>query len=546
MKKLIALLLALVLVLALAACGEKPASNDDAANTGDDAATGDDVAAGDDAASGGDGAASGDDAAAEYDYSKPYTIVWFMGGTAQTDAAMVNEALAEYINEKYGMNLTLDITQTPWGDLGQKMNAVFTGGEKWDLCYTSSWSNDYLSARGNGAYMAIDELLPVHAPNLYEYVGQYWASVTTDGHIWAVPNIQIECSLAYCCTPTYWVEMYNEANPDNQITQESTNLTRDLNDYFYWIKENVIDGGATLNGVNPKYVLRRGTDALAMAYLVEGIGSGTYFQYGDESCTVHDVFWFEDYMEDYALMNRWYNDGLIQSDIMTADFANADLASLLWITNMHETFKPGEDANLAAYWNLPVEELTVFNFGESWASTSSVIATLTALNANCEDPGIVLKFLDIINTDPEAFNYLCFGVPGYHYTLDENGCVIPSEENTGYDPNCDWAFGNQFIAHPRQGQSPDVWIETMAMNQAAHVSSAMGWVADSSNVTTQVANISAVLDEYKPFWSGAVPGTSEDWDAYVQGFHDAMYTAGLQDVIDEYQGQVDAWKAANG
>ena len=114
MKKLVALLLALVLVLALAACGEKPATGDDAANTGDDATTGDD------AATGGDDAAAGDDAAEAYDYSKPYTIVWFMGGTQQADGTMVNEALAEYINETYGMNLTLDITQTPFGDLGQK------------------------------------------------------------------------------------------------------------------------------------------------------------------------------------------------------------------------------------------------------------------------------------------------------------------------------------------------------------------------------------------------------------------------------------------
>ena len=540
MKKLIALLLALVLVLALAACGEKPAdTGDDTANTGDDATTGDDASTGGDDAS--DDA--GDDAAAEYDYSKPYTIVWFMGGTQQADGTMVNEALAKYINETYGMNLTLDITQTPFGDLGQKMNAVFTGGEKWDLCYTASWSNDFVGARGNGAYLALDGLLEEHAPNLYEFVDQYWAAVTTDGHIWAVPNIQLEYKWAFMVTPTQWVEMYNEANPDTPLNNDTTNKGTDLNDFAYWCKENVIEAGATLNGVTPRYFARE-LMISGTAYGMEGIANQVYMNAYDPTCTMVDRWAFEDAQKDAEMLNRWYNDGLIQSDILTADFANSDWASLLWIMQSHSTFKPGEDANQAAYWNLPVEDLTFFTYGEPIASTSAVIATLTGVNANCEDPGIVLKFLDIINTDAEAFNYLCFGIPGYHYTLDDDGCVVPSEENTGYDPNCDWAFGNQFLAHPRQGQAADIWEVTMEMNSQAYASYCMGWLADSQNVTTQVANVSAVNDEYKYLW--ATPGTLEDYHARVEACRSAMYAAGLQDIIDEYQAQVDAFLAANG
>ncbi len=538
MKKLIALLLALVLVLALAACGEKPAdTGDDTANTGDDATTGDD------ASTGGDDA--GDDAAAGYDYSKPYTIVWFMGGTQQADGTMVNEALAKYINETYGMNLTLDITQTPFGDLGQKMNAVFTGGEKWDLCYTASWSNDYVGARGNGAYLALDGLLEVLAPNLCAFVNQYWAAVTTDGHIWAVPNIQLEYYWAFVTIPTYWVDMYNEANPDTPLTNDTQNKGTDLNDFAYWCKENVIDAGVAYNGVVPKY-FSRGISVAGTGYGMENVANSVYVDSYDPTCTMVDAFSFPDYMDDVNMLNRWYNDGLIQSDILTADFANSDWASLLWMQQSHPTFKPGEDANQAAYWNLPVEDLCFFTFGEPIASTSAVIATLTALNANCEDPGIVLKFLDIINTDAEAFNYLCFGIPGYHYTLADDGTVIPSEENTGYDPNVDWAFGNQFLAHPRAGQSADIWEVTAEMNSQALAAADMGWLADSQNVATQVANVASVNAEYKPWASTAVPGTDEDFDAYTEAYRTALYNAGLQDIIDEYQSQVNAWLEANG
>ena len=86
----------------------------------------------------------------------------------------------------------------------------------------------------------------------------------------------------------------------------------------------------------------------------------------------------------------------------------------------------------------------------------------------------------------------------------------------------------------------------MELLDSAKASCAMGWLADSQNVATQVANVASVGEEYKPWGTGAVPGTAEDWDAYTQAYHDALYAAGLQDIIDEYQAQVNAWMEANG
>ena len=142
MKKIIALLLALVLVLALAACGEKPAdTGDDAAPAGDDAASGDDAAAGDDAA-GGDDAASGDDAAApagytgsaDFDWSAysgvDFEIMW--QETDDTQIQIVKEyampALQE-ISDEYGINFT-------WvGNVDQSYTTLAATGELSDVWF---------------------------------------------------------------------------------------------------------------------------------------------------------------------------------------------------------------------------------------------------------------------------------------------------------------------------------------------------------------------------------------------------------------------------
>ena len=532
MKKLISLLLALCMLFALAACG----AADDAA---DDAAA-DDVAA-DDAAA--DDAAA-DDAAA--DAGETYTITWYMGGAAQTDMPMVQEALAKYINETYGMNIALNIVMTPFGDLGQKMSMVLSSGEDWDLCYTATWANNYAQNMANGAYLPLEELLPEYAPELYDFVGAYWASVTSDGHIWAVPNIQLEYKYNFLSMPTYWVDMYNATNPAVKAEQGNYETIADMNDFFYWLKTNVVDAGVELNGVAPKYVYRSGR-ADAYAYLMEDTGLGmTYFKFGDETNTVYSQWDFEDWVADSYVFQDWYNDGLIQSDIISAtDFQNSDYASGLWMTAAHPTFKPGEDANQALYWDLPVDELTFFTFGEPWSSTGAVLSTLTAVNANCKNPAVVMEFLNIINTDATAFNMLCFGVQDYHYTVVD-GCVQPSTENTGYDPNCDWAFGNQFLAIPRAGQSADIWEVTAEMNETANVSCAMGFMPDGTPIETQIANVAVVTEQYdKTFGNGAMSGSDDDWANFIEQYKTEYYAAGAQDVIDEIQSQVDAWMAAN-
>ena len=100
------------------------------------------------------------------------------------------------------------------------------------------------------------------------------------------------------------------------------------------------------------------------------------------------------------------------------------------------------------------------------------------------------------------------------------------------------------MAHPRAGQSADIWEITAENNATANASCVMGWLADSQNVTTQAANIAAVGEEYKNIW--AFYGTPEEFEARLNAYHDAMYNAGLQDVIDEYQSQVNAWMETNG
>ena len=65
----------------------------------------------------------------------------------------------------------------------------------------------------------------------------------------------------------------------------------------------------------------------------------------------------------------------------------------------------------------------------------------------------------------------------------------------------------------------------------------MGMALDTSKVSAQIAAVKAVVDQYKPSFNAGVL----DVDAEYQNFIDALYAAGMQDILDEYQAQLDAW-----
>lgn len=127
---------------------------------------------------------------------------------------------------------------------------------------------------------------------------------------------------------------------------------------------------------------------------------------------------------------------------------------------------------------------------------------------------------------------------GVHYTLNDNGTVT-SDEASGYNPNSDWVFGNQFNAFPRDSQSPDIWVKIKEYNDTAKVSCAMGFSFDSSVVDSELSAISAVTGEYLPQLSvGAV-----DPKTAVPEMMKKLEAAGMDAVLEEMQKQVDEWKA---
>ena len=73
------------------------------------------------------------------------------------------------------------------------MNMLISSGEEFDVCFTTqSWLNKYQPNVSRGAFLALDDLIDEHAPDLKEVLPEFlFEQARVDGSIYAIPNYQI-------------------------------------------------------------------------------------------------------------------------------------------------------------------------------------------------------------------------------------------------------------------------------------------------------------------------------------------------------------------
>ena len=103
----------------------------------------------------------------------------------------------------------------------------------------------------------------------------------------------------------------------------------------------------------------------------------------------------------------------------------------------------------------------------------------------------------------------------------------------------DFLYGDILSIIPWEGASTDIRKEQAAKNAEAEKSKYIGFAVDSTPVANQVTACQNVSNEYKPMLSSGVYGadTAVKYEEYIT----ALEGAGINDIIAEYQSQLDAW-----
>lgn len=456
-------------------------------------------------------------------------LTWYQVGDTQKDAQKVIDKVNEYTAEKIGVKL--NVINVGWGDYNQKMQVVINTGDKWDLCFTCSWANDYLQNAQKGAFLELDDMLQKEGKEMYDVIApRFWEAAKVKGKIYGVP---CEKEIGSC---PMWV-FTKEYVDKYDIPYQDIHTLEDLEPWLAVIKENEPD-------VVPFYLTKNYSAPTYMDKIQDPIG----IEYDDETLTVKNVFETEKMKSTLATMRKYYEAGYINKDAATA---SDDKSIKRFVT------KGDGQPYAELVWGKDLGyEVVASEIMETKVTNASARGALTAINKNSEHPEKAMQFLNLLNTDLYLRNLLNYGIEGEHWEkVEPSAEEVKAAEGKNYIYDCKvrlneetkkdysvpyWVQGGMFNTYVLETDPLDKWNTFKEFNDASQEAPSFGFDFDIDAVSTQIAGFRNILDEFgKSLYTGSV-----DPDEYLPKLQKKLEATGVSEVIAEMQRQIDEWKAA--
>lgn len=454
-------------------------------------------------------------------------IVWYQIGAVPKDAPLVLAEVNKYIKQKIGVEL--EIKYIDISDYNKKIQTIINTGGNWDICFTSSWVNDYLQNVNRGIFYNLDDL----AINMTMYGDideRFWEAVKVDGHIYGIPSEKELCNMPVWIFTKEYVDKY-------QIPYETLHTLEDLEPWLEVIKKNEPD-------VVPLF-LARYTAPIYMDKIVEPIG----IEYGDDTYTVKNVFETERMQTTLQTTRRYYEAGYINEDAATA----SDDSKCKRFVEKGDG-QPFSELILKKELGYDVVTSSIM---EPCITNASARGAINAVNAKSKHPEKAVELLDLINTDEYLRNLLNYGIEGVHWKAvqvsDEELRKVQGKPYV-YDKKVHliedrykdysvlyWVQGGLFNTYVLEDEPADKWADFKEFNDNLEEAPTFGLDFDLDKVKMQVNKMNAVMEEFgKALYSGTV-----DPEIYVPKLLESLKTAGISEIIDEFQYQVNQWEKEN-
>ena len=475
-KRIIALMLALIMcVCMMAGCGDKKASTDEVV-----------------------------------------TLKWYLPGDKNPGLAEVLEEANKISVEKIGAKLDLQFIDT--GAFDERMRMIMSSGEEFDLCFTG-YINKYNTAARLGGLEPLEELLKT-TPALKESIPDYfWDGAKVDGTIYAVPNQQIVASYFTAWIPKRLADKYN-------LDVEAITEDSQLEPFLKAVKE----------GEEGIYPWRNNNAYFTVGAEFEELVNAFGIRRDDKKCKVVLIDEQPEWIEGMNIRHSWFKKGYIRPDVVSVGDDSTDYLAGKYAVSK-ATYKPGAEVSMENTLGEPM--VYAPNLGKPYITQKFMTSTLTGISKTSKNKEKAIKLIELINTDKEYYNLICYGIEGKHYTKTGDN-TIKLVENSTYKPNGDWKFGNQFNAFVTEGMEPDVWEKTEKMNNEAEVSPLLGFTLDTTKIETELAQCETIRKQYGFSYFMGASKADKSYDEYLE----RMEKAGKDKIIKEIQSQVDAFLAS--
>lgn len=438
-------------------------------------------------------------------------------------AAAVSQAISEYI-QGLGYNIAVDIQCSALTDYTTDMNMRLAGGEVLDIIYTGPIN----TAVTNGYLVNLDPYVDNVLAGAMEAVGDWDLCGIVNGSVYGIPAKKgLSLDYKYIYNQDYFT--------DFDMTQ-ITNIN-DLDNLFAQFKEKYPNEYPAANTYNTSLQLYSEEDHTAIV--------GTYFATVGDSTQLVSLFDTAAYKKSVEKAYEWRQKGYVDPEGSAQTLSHDALA----YSGACKGVVMGHS------YSIPTIE-QMFTMNNSYGATFKAISlgnssltsnTLTyGIAYTSPHPEAAATVLNLIWTDEYVMSTIIYGLEGVSWEWNDDKSSIVYPDGLGLDSvpytclySCG-AFGNQFLLYPMDGNtSAEDKIYMQELNDTAWVAPLFGFTPSSDNVSTQVAAVSNVYNQY----NNALLYGDVDPATYLPEFQAALEAAGINDILADYQAQVDAWVA---
>lgn len=440
-------------------------------------------------------------------------LVWYIRTPEPRGFKEVMEEANKQLKDK--LNVTLDLRCVEPGDYDAKMQLASASGEEFDLEWTAAGANDYQGNVTKNAFMDITDYLETdelkYIKNLYR--DAIWDACRVNGKIYGIPVEQVIYNQDSIQFLKSYMDKYN-INP-----YEKLKTMDDLEDIY-----------ATVHAGEPDLIM---TTAVYGVWFEKGTNlPGTWSI--DKNGVVTD---FSDRpnrgLEGAKIARRWYENGYFPVDIATFSETESYLNQGK-ILSYYQRYLPGVEGKAKIKRGYDVN---IVPTSDKIISRSSVQSTLTAVSFTSKHPMRALKLVQLLHQDADLLNLICYGIEGRDYTKDPENPKRMNRDSGAYYV-AEFMIGSQFLAYLVPSYEDGVWEETKAENEAADIDPNIGFSFDRKPVETEIANVSAVTEEYK----GMSFGLYEDVESVYNEREEKYGKAGKYIIKEEIERQFKEWK----
>lgn len=499
-KRILAAMLTLSMVVSMTACGNSEAggSKDSAKNNG-----------------------NGDE---------PYTVTMVLNGSTQPDEERIEQKINEILEPE--LNANLDIVVLPWASASQQLQLMLSGDEKIDVFYTQATNAvQYMNA---GQIIDMSELIDKYGTNIKQIYGEDIAKINQiEGFVYGVPNQIERGSIPAVFMRKDLVEKYN-------IDTSQIKEPKDLESVFETVKAGETD-------MTMLYSINDGDTPVTRLFRGDNLSDNNYLGVlmDQTNSTKLENFFATDWFKDTTTMlYNWYQKGYISQDAGTNTENWRTVCKAGNLFSLFFAYHPGTPVEFESSTGYDFEIVPFYN--EPIINSSSYNGVTFSIAQNSENPEKTMEVLDYIYGSSEIMNLLNWGEQDKDYVIEDadNGIINFPEgitsDNAGYNLNLGWELPNQFIAYKWTGSDPQLWEKMEEFNSSAKSSKAVGFLFDSSNYSSEIAALSNIVKQY----SGALYSGSGDPDELIPELLEALDDAGINEVIQAKQEQLDAFLAA--